>query len=132
MKKFFSFALAAMMSVAMLTLVGCNKDNKKADEPVWETPTSLVGTEWVDDGGETWLATITFQTETTGRRTVHRVIDGTAYDSDCEILYHYLDGSGQYMDDIKHFYLFTIDGGTLTVREEGADPEYDEVYKRKK
>jgi len=132
MKKIFSFALAAMMSVAMLTLVGCNKDNKKEAEPVWETPTSLVGTEWVDDGGETWQATLSFITEDTGRRKVHNVIGGKAYDSDYEIGYHYLDGSGQYMDDIQHFYLFTVDGGTLTVIEEGYGPEDAEVYKRKK
>jgi len=129
MKKIFSFALVAMMSTVLF--VGCNKD-KQEEEPVWETPTSLVGTEWVDDGGETWQATLSFNTEDTGRRKVHNVIGGEAYDSDCEILYHYLDGSGQYMDDIKHFYLFTVDGGTLTVIEEGYDPESAEVYKRKK
>jgi hypothetical protein len=132
MKKIFSFALVATMSVAMLSFAGCNKNKDEEPEPEWETPTSLVGTEWVDDGGETWQATLSFNTEDTGRRKVHNVIGGEAYDSDCEILYHYLDGSGQYMDDIKHFYLFTVDGGTLTVIEEGYDPESAEVYKRKK
>lgn len=126
MKKIFSFAIAALMSMSMIALVGCGKEN--TDEPVWETPTSLEGTEWVDDGGESWLATIYFETETTGRRTVHNVIGGETYDTETPFTYTYEKPNGEFVDDIQHTYSFSIDGGTLTVGMDG----YDEVYKRKK
>lgn len=126
MKKVLSFALAAMMSMTMISFVGCGKENN--NEPTWETPTELTGTVWVDDGGETWLATIYFETETTGRRTVHQVIGGEVYDSETPITYTYQGGSGQYIDDRQDEYPFTVDGGTLVVKELG----YDETYKRTK
>jgi len=128
MKKVFSLTLVAMMLVSICSFVSCKKD--KDTKPVWETPTSLAGTEWVDDGGETWLSTIYFETDTTGKITVHHVIGSEVFDSETPITYTYEKPNGQYVDDIQHVYRFTIDGGTLTATEDGYD--YDEVFERKK
>ena len=127
MKKVFSFALVAMMLVSICSFVSCKKDK---DKPAWETPTALTGTEWSYGEGSSFAATIYFETETTGKRTVHHVIGSEVFDSETPITYTYEKPNGQYIDDIQHKYNFTVDGGTLTVREEGYD--YDEVYERKK
>ena len=127
MKKLFSFAFVAMMSVAMLSLVGCNKNNKP-DEPTWETPTVLTGTTWISGEGSSFEATLIFETETAGKRTVHNVINGKAYDTETAITYTYKDGEGSYTDDRENTYEFTIDGGTLTAQESS----YEEIYLRKK
>jgi len=126
MKKFFSFAFVAMMSLAMISFVACNKQNDP--EPPMETPEVLTGTTWIHGEGTSFEATLIFQTESAGIRKVHNVINDQAYDTETDITYTYQNGAGQYTDDIDHSYEFTVDGNKLTVKEIG----YDEVYTFKK
>lgn len=131
MKKFFAFA--AMALVFFVTFTACKKDNPQP-EPTWETPTELIGTEWIYGEGSTFSYTLVFETANTGVKKCHndlRAAGGEVYDTQRDILsYSYANGSGEYMDDKRDTYEFTIEGGTLT--------EYDVmiedylVYKRKK
>lgn len=126
MKKLFTFA--AMMLVTVFTFVACNKD-KSDPKPTWETPTSLTGTEWTWGSESSFLYTLIFETETTGKKLSHNnsMPDGEK-DSERTFSYTYDNGSGQYKDDNNDTYTFTIDGGELT--EVGASNTF--TYNRKK
>jgi len=122
MKKFFSFALAAMMTVAMISFAGCKNKDKEPDIP---TPTALTGTVWVSGAGSSFVATLHFETATTGRRTVSQVIGSDTYDSESDITYIYADGAGAYeVDRWDEPCTFTVNGGTLTADEEGIEMVY--------
>ena len=126
MKKIISFALVAMMLASAFSFVSCKKQNEP--EPVYETPEILTGTTWISGEGTSFVATLIFETESTGRRLVHHVINEESYDSEGDITYTYQNGAGQYTDDRDHSYEFTVEGNKLTVKEIG----YDEVYILKK
>lgn len=120
------------MLVTVFAFVACNK--KAEPETKWETPTALMGTEWVYGEGTTFSYTLIFETGNTGVKKCHndlRAAGGEVYDTQRDIKsYTYANGKGEYKDDKNDTFEFTIDGGTLT--------EYDPLmedylaYKRKK
>ena len=122
MKKIFSVALAAMMTLTVFSFVGCKNKDKEPEIP---TPTDLTGTVWVSGAGTSFVATLKFQTATTGVRLVSQTIGDQTYDSESDITYIYADGIGAYeVDRWEEPCAFVVIGGTLTADEEGIEMVY--------
>lgn len=122
MKKIFVFA--ALMLVTAFTFVACDKKN----EPKWETPTVLTGTEWDCEG----VFTLIFETGTTGTKITKVEIPGSPTSiSECTFNYTYANGEGSYTTNgnLIQTYRFTIDGGKLS---EYDETDYEQEYFRKK
>ena len=122
MKKFFSVALVAMMTLTVFSFVSCNKGNQP--EPPVETPKVLTGTSWVNGAGSDWVTTLVFETENEGVRKV----DNQYGHSESDITYTYADGEGIFIFNDEE-YDFTVEGNKLIVPDkQDPNPDFAEVY----
>lgn len=133
MKKLF-YLMSLCLIAGTSVMVSCGSDDddvQPKEEEVVETPKVLKGTTWVYGNPDSFSYTLIFETETTGKRLCHNVIDGTAYDTEVKITsYTYQNGKGQLTTNEDDTFEFTVDGDKLSYRDELDEITY--VFKLQK
>ena len=127
-------SLCLCLFAGAAVMVSCGDDDEEENTPaeeVFETPEVLTGTTWLYGDPEYFTYTLIFETESTGKRLCHNVINGKSYDTEVKIVsYTYQNGKGQLTTEEQDTYEFTVDGNKLTYKDDLDDISY--VFKLQK